>query len=406
VTIHHIEFPNRWFLLVGLLAAPALYWSLRGAGRVVFSSLRALPAGGRTWRTQLAWLPDALMALAVIAFAVALAGPRRGDESSRVRREGIGIMMAVDVSGSMQAQDLAGARGATCNYDAAHDPTRLGAVKRVFERFVLGGDGLDGRPDDAIGLIAFAHYADTRAPLTLAHGQVIDAARHLTFAQGDDDGTAIGAALALAVQRVQDLHTRSKVVVLLTDGESNVHDIDEDDAIRDAVAAGVKVYTIGAGKNGVAPICAEGRLAQMPVSIDESLLKRIAEKTGGAYFRATDAPSLALVGPSVLGIIVGACVYAALFVAFSLVTSRALVVGLIYTLVWEGALGSLFSGTRFLSVRQYVVGIADGIAQPSGQPFGETLPGDSAALLAIIVFGIAALVAVERLRVWQVGPTD
>jgi ABC-2 type transport system permease protein len=121
---------------------------------------------------------------------------------------------------------------------------------------------------------------------------------------------------------------------------------------------------------------------------------------------ATDVPSLALVGPSVLGIIVGAGVYAALFVAFSLVTSRALVVGLIYTLVWEGALGSLFSGTRFLSVRQYVVGIADGIAQPSGQPFGETLPGDSAALLAIIVFGIAALVAVERLRVWQVGPTD
>jgi Ca-activated chloride channel family protein len=294
VTIHHVEFPNPWFLLVALLAAPALYWSIRGTGRVVFSSLRALPMGGNTWRTRLASLPDYLIAFAVVAFAVALAGPRRGDESTRVHREGIGIVMAVDVSGSMHAQDLADTtRGASCNYDAEHDPTRLGAVKRVFSRFVLGGHGLDGRPDDAIGLVAFARYADTRTPLTLAHGPLIESARHLTFAKPDEDGTAIGAGLELAVQRVLEFPTRSKVVVLLTDGESNVHDIDEDDAIRDAVKNHVKVYTIGAGKNGVAPICDEdGRLVHMNVSIDESLLKRIAEQTGGAYFRATDAASL------------------------------------------------------------------------------------------------------------------
>jgi len=126
---------------------------------------------------------------------------------------------------------------------------------------------------------------------------VIDAARHLTFAQGDDDGTAIGATLALAVQRVQELHTRSKVVVLLTDGESNVHDIDEDQAIDDAAKAGIKVYTIGAGTTGVAPICADrgdgrSQLMQMGVSIDESLLRKIATKTGGQYFRATDKASL------------------------------------------------------------------------------------------------------------------
>jgi Ca-activated chloride channel homolog len=294
VTIHHVEFPSPWFLLVALLALPALYWSMRGAGRVVFSSLRALPSGGNTWRTRLAWLPDYLVAFAVVCFAIALAGPRKGDESTRVHREGIGIVMAVDVSGSMHAQDLAdGKRSASCNYDEDHDPTRLGAVKRVFSQFVLGGNGLDGRADDAIGLVAFARYADTRTPLTLAHGPLIDSAHHLTFAKADEDGTAIGAGLELAVQRVLDFPTRSKVVVLLTDGESNIHDIDEDDAIRDAVKNHVKVYTIGAGKNGVAPICDEdGRLGHMAVSIDETLLKKIAEQTGGAYFRATDAASL------------------------------------------------------------------------------------------------------------------
>ena len=296
--LHHIEIPQPAFLLVALLAAPAAYWSLRSTGRVVFSSLRALPAGGDTWRTRLAWLPDALLALAVAAFAIALAGPRRGDDATHIRREGIGIMMAVDVSGSMHAQDLAdGKRGASCTYDADHDPTRLGAVKRVFDAFVLGDGGLPGRPDDAIGLVTFARYADTRSPLTLEHGTLVDAARRLPFAKPDEDGTAIGAGLELAVQRVLDFPTRSKVVVLLTDGESNIHDIDEDAAIDDAVKANVKVYTIGVGKRGVAPICADrgdGRQALMQIQsdVDEDLLKKIAAKTGGKFFRATDGAGL------------------------------------------------------------------------------------------------------------------
>jgi Ca-activated chloride channel homolog len=299
MTIHHVEFPHPWFLLVVLLGVPALYWSIRGTGRVVFSSLRALPAGGHTWRTRLAWLPDQLIVVAIVCFAIALAGPRKGDPGSRIHREGIGIMLAVDVSGSMHAQDLAdNQRSASCSYDAEHDPTRLGAVKRVFTRFVNGGDGLDGRPDDAIGLVAFARYADTRSPLTLDHENLIRAAQHVDFAKPDEDGTAIGAGLELAVQRVIEFPTRSKIVLLLTDGESNIHDIDEDTAIDDAAKAGVKVYTIGAGKNGMAPICADrgdGRqaLMQLPGSIDEALLQKIADKTGGKYFRATDSASLA-----------------------------------------------------------------------------------------------------------------
>ncbi|MGE3460151.1 MAG: VWA domain-containing protein, partial [Kofleriaceae bacterium] len=230
------ELSNPWLLLAALLAIPALWWSRRSSGRVVFSSLRALPDGGNTWRTRLAWLPDALTALAVIGLAVALAGPRKGDRNSRVRREGIAIMMAVDVSGSMRALDLS---------RDDRELTRLDAVKQVFERFVLGGKDSQGRDDDAVGLVAFARYAETRSPLTLDHNNLATAARQLDFAPSEEDGTAIGAGLELAVQRLIEFKPDQKVgkvVILLTDGESNVHEIDEDTAIDDATKAGIKVY--------------------------------------------------------------------------------------------------------------------------------------------------------------------
>jgi len=283
-------FANPWYLLAIPLAGLAIFWSMRSTGRVMFSSLRALPLGGDTWRTRTAWIPDALFGLAVVSLVIALAGPRRGDRDARVRREGIGIVMAVDVSGSMRALDLS---------ENNRELTRLDAVKQVFERFVLGGDKLHGRVDDAIGLVAFARYAETRSPLTLDHGNLITAARQLDFAPQDEDGTAIGAGLELAVQRLAEFTQSkiSKVVILLTDGESNVHDIDEDTAIDDAVKAGVKVYTIGAGTTGIAPIrvpVGDGRseLMQTQVSIDETTLRKIADKTGGQYFRATNHESL------------------------------------------------------------------------------------------------------------------
>ena len=279
------EFAQPWFLLLALLALPAWWWSRRASGRVVFSSLRALPAGGQTWRTAIAWLPDVLVALGVVCLVIALAGPRAGDKNSRVRREGIAMVLAVDVSGSMRALDLS---------ERNQELTRLDAVKKVFEQFVLGGKNLAGRPDDAIGLVAFARYADTRSPLTLDHGNLVTAARQLDFAMQNEDGTAIGAGLELAVERLKEFKARSKVAILLTDGESNVHDIDEDTAIEDAIKAGVKVYTIGAGTTGIAPIRVEpgGPLMQVSVSIDETLLRRIADRTGGQYFRATDNTSL------------------------------------------------------------------------------------------------------------------
>ena len=163
---------------------------------------------------------------------------------------------------------------------------------------MLGGGKLDGRPDDAIGLVAFARYAETRSPLTLDHSNLATAARQLDFAPENEDGTAIGAGLELAVQRLAEFKARTKIAILLTDGESNVHEIDEDTAIEDAVKAGVKVYTIGAGTTGIAPIrvpVGDGRteLMQTKVSIDEATLRKIADKTGGQYFRATDNASLA-----------------------------------------------------------------------------------------------------------------
>lgn len=284
----HVEPTHPWLVFVALLAIPAYLMSRGSAGRVVFSSLRALPLGGHTWRTRLAWLPDALIALAVVGLAIALTGPRAGDRSSRVRREGIAVMMAVDVSGSMRALDLS---------ERSRELTRLDAVKETFERFVLGGAKLGGRPDDAIGLVAFASFAETRSPLTLDHGNLVAAARQVTFARDSESQTAIGAGLELAVQRLAEFKARSKVAILLTDGESNVHDIDEDTAIDDAVKAGVKVYTIGAGTTGVAPIRIDrgdgtSELMQTTVSIDEALLRKIADRTHGQYFRATDHAGL------------------------------------------------------------------------------------------------------------------
>jgi Ca-activated chloride channel family protein len=198
------------------------------------------------------------------------------------------MVLAVDTSGSMRALDLS---------ERNRELTRLDAVKNVFEQFVIGGKALGGRPDDAIGLVAFARYADTRSPLTLDHGNLVTAARHLDFAREDEDGTAIGAGLELAVQRLAEYKAHSRVAILLTDGESNVHDIDEDQAIDDAIKHGIKVYTIGAGTTGVAPVRVDRgdgntQLMQMSVSIDETLLRKIADKTGGQYFRATDNASL------------------------------------------------------------------------------------------------------------------
>lgn len=284
------ELTEPWFLLLAVLAIPAWWWSRASSGRVVFSSLAALPAAARSWRVRLAWLPDVMFGLAVIAMAIAAAGPRTGDRNTRVRKDGIAIMMALDRSSSMMALDLK---------DGPRERTRLDAVKQVFEEFVAGGKGLSGRPDDAIGLVAFAAHADTRSPLTLDHDNLLTAARQVELVspgEEGEDGTSIGAGLALSVERLRQFSSPSKVIVLLTDGKQTVFDIDVDKAIEEAEAAKIRVYTVGAGTNGMAPIRIDRgfgpELIDVPVEIDEDLLRKIALRTGGEYLRATDGAAL------------------------------------------------------------------------------------------------------------------
>ena len=284
--IFGVEFRQPLLLLL-LVLVPLVYWlARRSQGHIIISSLSLFRHPQRSWRSRLHWLPAACLTFAAALMVVAAAGPRVGDRDSVVQKEGIAIMMAIDTSSSMRALDLS-PRGT--------EQTRLDVVKKVFERFVLGDGTLPGRSNDLIGLVRFAGYADTASPLTLDHGSLVGAARAVELVSTQtEDGTAIGDALALAVGRIKDAPARSKVVVLLTDGVNNAG-VDDPLASADlARTEQVKVYTIGAGTNGMAPVRAPdpftGRqvLRQMPVQIDEELLQEIAERSSGQYFRATD----------------------------------------------------------------------------------------------------------------------
>lgn len=283
-----LEFREPLLLLLGLLAPLVFLLARRAPGHVLFSSFALLPRGHRGWRDRFAWLPDALLALAFLALVLALAGPRVGERVSRVQREGIAIMMVLDTSGSMAALDLSTPK---------RERTRLQAVQDVFELFVLGGGELRGRPDDAIGLVSFAGYADTAAPLTLDHENLVAVARNLEITTlREENYTAIGDALGLAVERLRETAAESRIAVLLTDGVNNAGVESPAAAAELARSQGVKVYTIGAGTTGIAHMRVRGprgtTLRPVAVEIDEATLRGIAERTGGQYFRADNADAL------------------------------------------------------------------------------------------------------------------
>ena len=285
------EFRDPLFLLIAV-AAPFVFWAAaRSTSTVRYSSLSLADRAPRSWRVRFSKLPAILMAVAVVSLAVALAGPRTPDAETKVSREGIAIMMVVDRSGSMQARDLV-------KDDLSID--RLAVVKDVFQEFVLGGDAGRGRPDDVVGLVAFAGYADSLCPLTLDHGNLVTMVDDLEIVRRrDEDGTALGDGLALAIERLRRSKAKSKIAILLTDGVNNTGAIAPDQAAELAVTQGIKVYCIGAGSDGLAPFPAidpfTGRqvLRRTYVDIDEETLEDIADKTGGRYFRATDRDGLA-----------------------------------------------------------------------------------------------------------------
>lgn len=293
--------PSVWILLL-LLILPLLWrrWhSPRRRAAIAFSSVEPIQSIGSTWAVRWRWIVPALRTSALGLLITALARPQKGDEHTRINTEGVAIQLIVDRSGSMRATDFR-----INNREA----DRLSVVKRVVEEFV-GGDqtaNLSGRPNDVIGMIAFASFADTVCPLTSDQSHLIESIKQMRIAPEEESATAIGEAIALGVERLRALDQRlnlesahpikSKLMILLTDGENNAGDIDPITAAQMAAAYNIKVYTIGAGtERGLAPVPGTdifGQPRQIRVSIDEPTLTKIAEITGGQYFRATDTDSL------------------------------------------------------------------------------------------------------------------
>jgi Ca-activated chloride channel family protein len=273
-----------WALAL-LALVPLFFWlerRWRREGAIRYPSLgviHAIPhAGMRRWR----WVVLALRGVALLLLVVALARPQRGKAESQFRGEGIDIMLAVDVSGSMLSEDFTLPGGQRAN--------RLEVVKTVVKDFVAG------RPGDRIGLVLFGARPYTQCPLTLDHGWLLQNLARARIGM-IEDGTAIGSALATAASRLERSDAKSRVIILLTDGQNNAGKVSPATAAGAVQALGIKVYTIGAGTRGLAPYPARdlfGNKVYHPVKvdIDEDTLKGIAQKTGGTYFRATDTASL------------------------------------------------------------------------------------------------------------------
>lgn len=315
-------FLHPWWL-VGLALVPILgfaMWSARDGGSIRYSSAAAGWDQSPTWRQRLAWLPAFLQLLTLVLMIVSLARPRYGREQTVVNSEGIAIEMVVDRSGSMQALDF--------QIDGQH-VDRLTAIKNVASKFIAGeddasgdsaGDGLSGRVSDLVGLVTFAGYADAITPPTLDHGFLVEQLRNTEIVRKrGEDGTAIGDAISLAVDKLSSLDDpadgdsggsrgsrdsgepakrQGKVIILLTDGENTAGEVKPIQAAELAKAMKIKVYTIGVGTNGRAPFpvrrtrSGEIMVDYVDVNIDEETLKQIADQTGGKYFRATDTGSL------------------------------------------------------------------------------------------------------------------
>jgi len=284
MTFSALQFQAPWMLI--LLPLPLLLALLSRrleALQPALSLPRASMARGlpRTFRTRFRSLPMWLATIALSLFVIALARPQKGLGRDQLTTEGVDIVVALDVSGSMAALDF-------------QPDNRLAVAKSVV------GDFIRKRTRDRVGLVIFAGRAITQSPATTDQALLL---RQLEDVSLDrlPDGTAIGSGLATALSRLSKSESKTKVVVLVTDGANNSGEIDPDTATDIAKAMEVKIYTVGVGKGGIAPIPVRAqdtftgriisRTVNMEVPIDEDLLKRIAERTGGAFFSATDASS-------------------------------------------------------------------------------------------------------------------
>jgi Ca-activated chloride channel homolog len=306
--VNALRFYSSFWLILAPVVLGALWWRFRPKSRpaAVFSSVTDLKGLPVTLAQRLRHALPYVYALGVCLVIAGLARPQAGKAESRISGQGIAIEMVLDISGSMEAIDF---------QLEGRDVSRLEAVKHVLQEFVLGSRarGLSGRPDDLIGLVAFGGFADSKCPLTLDHGALVDIVQGLETpkpirdSQGrvinaqslqEELATAIGDGVAAGVDRLRGAKAKSKVLILLTDGDSNAGVIDPREAAKIALESAIKVYTIGIGRNGTVPIPQEdefGNRVLVPAQfrIDEDLLREMAETGRGKYFHASDSEGLA-----------------------------------------------------------------------------------------------------------------
>ncbi|WP_417600254.1 vWA domain-containing protein [Owenweeksia hongkongensis] len=276
------QFENIEFLWLLLIIPFLIVWqwfkNKQQSPELKFPGASLLAAQGANWLAKLRPLLYALRLIAIALVIVAMARPRTSEENSKTKSaEGIDIVMAIDVSTSMLSRDLR--------------PNRLEATKKVASDFI------QERPNDRIGMVVYAGESYTQTPLTSDHKIILNTMKDIKNGL-IQDGTAIGMGLATAVNRLKESKAKSKVIILLTDGENNAGNIDPMTAAQLAEEFKIRAYTIGVGTKGTAPTPyaydMRGNLMyrNLPVNIDEELLKNIADQTGGKYFRATDNDKL------------------------------------------------------------------------------------------------------------------
>ncbi|MBR4837593.1 MAG: VWA domain-containing protein [Bacteroidales bacterium] len=275
-----MEFASPYFLYILIIIPLLVVWYIflgrKHQAYVKFTDTSFFTGLPRSWKVYVRHVLFALEMCALALLIVALARPQSSSKNQKINVEGIDIVLTMDISSSMLAQDL--------------KPDRLEAAKNVAADFVKG------RPGDRMGLVVFASETFTQVPLTTDHSMLLNMLKDMKCGMLED-GTAIGDGLASSVSRLKDSEAISKVVILLTDGDNNAGSVDPATAAEMAKIFGIRVYTIGAGTRGTAPYPVQTpfggiQYQQIPVNINEPLLQQIADETGGKYYRATSNEKL------------------------------------------------------------------------------------------------------------------
>ena len=274
-----MTFHNPEYLFLLLLLIPVIFWYVwelhKSDASLQISSHQNLLKFPKSKKLKFIHLPFVLRTLAITTLILAIARPQASNSWRTEKTEGIDIMLALDISGTMMAEDL--------------KPNRLEASKDVATEFIMS------RPNDNIGLVIFSGESFTQCPLTTDHAVLVNLFKGVKYGM-IEDGTAIGLGLANAVNRIKDSNAKSKVIILLTDGSNNRGDIAPITAAEIAKTFGIRVYAIGVGSHGIVNVPVQTSVGiqyqQMESEFDEKSLKDIAELTGGQYFRATDNSKL------------------------------------------------------------------------------------------------------------------